>query len=102
MSDGDGVAGVGGEGAPERAAESPTDPNFPTSLPGEPQVFFTVVDAGNGAKFVVMAIQSMNGVVAQVTLRPALALTIAKLLSDQAKLARSGLVIPGPNGQRRG
>jgi hypothetical protein len=71
-----------------------SDPDLNQSQPGEPIFGFGTADVGAG-QFVAVTIQSGNGVMVQLVLRPDLALTVARLLSEQAKLARSGLVIAG-------
>ena len=71
------------------------DMNAPMSLPGEAQFAFGIAEIAPGVKLVMLTVASGNGVTVQVAIRPALALTVAKLLSDQAKLAKSGLVIAG-------
>jgi hypothetical protein len=72
----------------------PWQENPGLSRPGEPAFAFGELEIAPGVKMVALVINA-GGVQMQIVLRADLALNVARLLDEQAKRTRSGLVIAG-------
>lgn len=76
------------------------DPSL--SQPGEPVFAVQHMEIAPSVNMVAIQVQSNNGIMCQVVIRPDLAITLAGLIHEHAKQAKSGIVIAQaipPNGK---